>query len=390
MEPITVVHISDLHISEHLLRGAAKFYIPHRYGHDVHAFLALDAFLKGTKWDLLLITGDVSRIGNIQSFESVRNWLENQIFFGDTQIGLNLSKSPNRKYFIIPGNHDRFGGKLTQGSLDLYYSEFPVVRSGSVQSLTIHDQRVNIHLFDSTISDGGFAYGRIEQKALISKTLADTDIDLALLHHHFLQPPNHPREVATELTNSAEVAAYMLKTGFDAIFFGHTHKGYIGKPSVDILSGFLNDKRKKPRFWTRLIPKFLVRKKESDCLVSYRREKAQNGQLPTLESYFDYLFLLQKGYELKGPSSFSNIRDFYKQINDASVDTHIAVLLNRARQKRILISLAPSACQAEAERNGFHVITFSRLSDDCLDTSWKYFEFDGSEFQVKPYDKHLL
>jgi len=58
------VHISDLHISEHLLRGAdQKSHIPHRYWHDVTAFLALDQFLKTSPWDLLLITGDVSRIG---------------------------------------------------------------------------------------------------------------------------------------------------------------------------------------------------------------------------------------------------------------------------------------------------------------------------------------
>ncbi|HYD80382.1 MAG TPA: metallophosphoesterase [Paucimonas sp.] len=389
MEPITVFHISDLHISEHLLRGAEKgFYFPHRYGHNVQAFLALDDIVKRSDWDLLLITGDISRIGNIQSFESVRNWLENEILFGETRVGLNLSKKPGRKYLVIPGNHDRFGGRMVQGSLDLYHGEFPVIRSGSVERLNIRGNKVNVHFYDSTTPDGGFAYGRIEPKAMVPKTLSDDEIDLALLHHHFIQPPKHARERATELTNCAEVAAYMLNVGFDGIFFGHTHKGYIGQPSVEILSGMLNDRRKIPRFWNRFFPKFLLRKREEDCLVSYRREAAQNGQLPTLESYFDYLYLVQQGHALAGPASFASIRGFYDQMKKASADERIATLLERAKRKQILISLAPSACQAEAEWNGFHVVRFQRQPDGRLGASWERFEFDGSDFVAKPVDQH--
>ena len=78
MKPVRIIHISDLHISEHLFKGAdAQYKFPHRYGHSLPAFIALDTFLKNTEWDLLLITGDVSRIGNSSSFEYVRNWLEN-------------------------------------------------------------------------------------------------------------------------------------------------------------------------------------------------------------------------------------------------------------------------------------------------------------------------
>ena len=119
---IRIVHISDLHISEHILRAPrAEFKLPHRYGHDVTVFLALDHSLRETEWDVLLITGDVSRIGRQGEFESVRNWLENKIDFGATRIGLNLSESKTRSYAIIPGNHDRFNGELTKNSLDNYH-----------------------------------------------------------------------------------------------------------------------------------------------------------------------------------------------------------------------------------------------------------------------------
>ena len=155
---------------------------------------------------MLIITGDVSRIGNAESFEWMRNWLENEIVFGDVRVGLNLSKNNDRHYVIIPGNHDRFNGGLTQESLDRYHQEFPPIRSGEVVTRTIRGRTVNFHLFDSTVQKGGFAYGEIADKALVAKRLNETDIDIALLHHHFLQPPKHQREIATELRNSATVA----------------------------------------------------------------------------------------------------------------------------------------------------------------------------------------
>lgn len=387
---LRIVHISDLHISEHILRGPdSESRLPHRYGHDVTAFLALDLFLREADWDLLLITGDVSRIGNKASFESARNWLENEIVFGETRVGLNLSKSQSRQYVIIPGNHDRFNGELTQNCLDNYHQEFNVIRSGEVKTITIKNEIVNLHLFDSSADNGSFAYGMIEQRCLVPKQLQDQHIDLALLHHHFLQPPKHPREIATELTNSAEVATYMLNTGFDGIFFGHTHKGYIGRPSVEILSGLLNDRRKIPRFWTRYMPKFILRRQDEDCLVSYRREASKNGQLPKLSTYFDYLYLRQKGHDLASPASFDSIRGFYAQMQIATSVGNMAQELKAAKQKRVLVSLAPSACQAEADWNGFHIVEIKRDLTGSIEFEWDRYEFKGAAISRKPRDEHV-
>lgn len=383
---IKIVHISDLHISEHLLRAPQRqFRLPHRYGHDVQRFLALDGFLKNNEWDLLLITGDVSRIGNIESFEGLRNWLENEIFFGETKIGLNLSKSGSRRYQIIPGNRDRFNGNLTQGSLDNYHSEFDTVRSGGISTLDVNGERINIHYFDSTTQQGGFAHGHIDQRDMVAKNLSKTEINFALLHHHFLQPPKHPREISTEITNSAQVAAYMLNTGFDGIFFGHTHMSYIGRPSVEILTGLLHDRRKKPRLLKRLMPMWLVRHVEDACLVSYERTTAKNGQYPTLSAYFDYLYLKQQRYKIAGPEDFMTIREFYDQMNKITTTSPISDLLERIRKNRILISLAPSACQAEAKWHGFHVIDAERNPENGeLMFEWKRYQFNGANFEALP------
>jgi|WetSurSiteA1Bulk_404760.scaffolds.fasta_scaffold00064_6 3',5'-cyclic AMP phosphodiesterase CpdA len=387
MEPIKVIHISDLHISDDLSHGDKWYDIPGRHGHNVKAFLALDAFLKTTEWDLLLITGDVSRIGESDSFVWVKDWLEGNYTIGNFTVGLNLSKSTVRKYLIVPGNHDRFGGNIWQGSLNLYNKEFPEVKAGSVESLTIRGCKVNIHLFDSTTSDGGFAGGKIEQNALVPKALKDTEIDIALLHHPFLHLPEHPRETAKDLKNSADVAAYMLYTGFDAIFFGHTHKRYIEQKSVKKLSRCLPDKRQQSSSDLRRAPKVILQMMENNTKivnVPYRRTATKKGQLPTRKSYFDYLFFLMQGYELDDPSNYQYIREFYDQINNVPSDIRIQDMVNRAKQKEILISLAPSACQAKNTYCGFNIVTFRGFSNGQLDTSWNLVDFNGSNFQILP------
>lgn len=389
-----IVHISDLHISEHILRGPSRdAYLPHRYGHDVAAFLALDSFLKNSDWDLLLVTGDVSRIGNVSSFEWARNWLENEIVFGQTRIGLNLSKSDSKHYVMVPGNHDRFNGKLTQSSLDNYHKEFQPVQSGAVERFKLGDFVVNVHLFDSTWEKGGFAFGQIDQRSLVAKKLSDEEIDLAVLHHHFLRPPKHPREIKTELINSTEVAAYMLNSGFDGIFFGHTHKGYIGRPSVEVLSGLLNDRRKVARFAKSKFPKIYLHLdrllSKDKGLIAYERESTQNGQLPTLESYFNYLYLRQKGFNLRGPSKFRDIKEFYEQMKLIPSDRSMEKELVRIKKKMILVSLAPSACQAEATWNGFHVIEIGKDGDSKTAFNWDRYEFTKGAFVMKAQDEHV-
>lgn len=389
MDGIKVIHISDLHISEHLTKGAdQQFKVPNRYGHNVSAFLALDNYLKNTEWDLLVITGDVTRIGNPQSFEYVRNWLESELHIGAHSVGLNLTKKENQEYVIIPGNHDRFNGGLRQGSLENYNHEFPVVRSGSLKSFYFGEERVNVHFYDSTDDNNTFAYGNVNESSLIPKDL-DGNLNIALLHHHFIQPPKHKRESATELLNSADVSAYFINSGFDGIFFGHTHQGYIGSPSAHALSGVLPDKRRVGRLLKRLLPKYFLRKLDHESLVSYKREAAQNGQLPTLESYFNFLFLRKKGVDVKGPSSFSTIKEFYRSldsiVNQESVSEEISLLM----KKKVLISLAPSACQAEAKWLGFHEITFKRNESGQYEAVWERYQYDGARFKKKEPGEHL-
>lgn len=151
----------------------------------------------------------------------------------------------------------------------------------------------------------------------------------------------------------------------------------------------MNDRRKVPRIWTRFIPKFVLRRQVNDCLVSYRRESAKNGQLPSLATYFDFLYLKQKGADLAGPNAFQSIRGFYDQMQSAIANNSMALELEAAKKKCVLVSLAPSACQAEADWNGFHIIEIGRDANRKLTFQWDRYEYKDAGFLKKRSDEHV-
>jgi len=376
---ITIIHISDLHISEQLVKSADEtLKFPHRYGHDYNAFLALDKFLNNEKWDFLVISGDISRAGNNESFIWARNWIEGTIQIDNYAIGLNLKNKKNKNYIIVPGNHDRFNGNLQQTSLDKYYRQFGGNISGdAIKKFNIKNKTINFHLFDSTTSDKSFAYGEIENNDLILKETNKNDINIAILHHHFIQPPEHKREYNTELKNSAEVAAYMIENNFNAILFGHTHKSFIDLLTKKFMMNNLNDRRKTSRFLKRIFPFWVLRRVSKDDLVSYKREKTKSGQFPTLAYFFEYLYIKSLNKRIKSPSEFENVKNFYEYIETFKRTDELAQKIEKYNKDKVLISMAPSACQYEADKLGLHKIMF----DINNKPTWEKYEYNHGSFK---------
>lgn len=119
MSKVKVLHLSDIHFSEKdFWKGLLEVeHIPHRHGHDPATLLALDRKLKEIDFDILIISGDLSRAGHLDSFAYAKNWIYKTIkTSGNGEIGLNLEKS-GKKCYVIPGNHDCFNEKFRQLSL---------------------------------------------------------------------------------------------------------------------------------------------------------------------------------------------------------------------------------------------------------------------------------
>jgi predicted phosphodiesterase len=386
---IRVVHVSDLHFSEQLLTPP-NLKAPHRYGHDVAALFELDSKLKDLKWDILLVSGDVTRVGSPDSFLLVRNWLREHITTGQKKFGLDLQTS-GQYFAVVPGNHDRFNGHFQQRGLDGYLHEFPWPDGRKIQ-FAIGGVKVNIYLFDSTSDDGSFGHGEVKPQNLLSMKLNADELNMALIHHHFIQPPSHPRDASTELYNSEEVASFMLTMGFQAIFFGHTHRSYIDLIPGKLVTRSLSKQRGGGRIWKRIIPKMLLNRfgANRNTPVSYKREFTKEGKPPTLESYFLYRYLkdIEKLDGIKGPGAFDTPKQFYNYLDQQSSRNTLRHKIEALRKQKVLISMAPSACQEEAKRKGFHYFEFKIIDNVVEEIAQDVYEFiDGTFVKLNPYYK---
>jgi predicted phosphodiesterase len=379
-QTISIVHVSDLHLGEDLVEEATKRpRFMHRYGHDVSAFFALDRKLKELDWDALVVSGDISRAGGRNSFVWAKNWLEGKLVIGDSEIGLNLASRGN-PYFIVPGNHDRFNDRFRQDELSNYLREFPVIAAGTKSSLSVAGKTLNFHLYDSSCRDGGFAYGTVADETLMQKQLKDDEIDIAVIHHHILQPLTQPREKATELLNSREVLSHFLGCDFDLIMFGHTHNYWFDVIPPRLLGEVVGSKRVFRSYFRRFLPRWVLRSLAPECGVAYHRVATRNGKYPTVSRYFEYLYLkfvLKR--EVKGPEQFATPKAFSEYI--AAFAPDLSAQLRDMKRRRIAISMAPSACQAEASAHGFHRVTMRLKDDKVTQYRWELYSYKGGEFE---------
>lgn len=392
---IKVLHVSDLHISEDIPTKDVNLTVKPRYGHDFSTFLALDQTLNSIEWDILIISGDITRIGNEQSFIWAKNWIEREIQIENNLfVGLNLIKK-GKPYVVVPGNHDRFNGKTTQSSLGNYNKLFPVIGPDCVVTHIINGVKVNLHLYDSSTDDGSFGYGRIDNRDKRRKILNEEDIDIAVLHHHLVQPPDHQREPFIELINPADDVAYFLSCNFNAILFGHTHKAYGAALPTNLVLNLMSakGKRKKGAIWKKMMPKYLTKKfsAEDNDSISYKREKTRLGQFPTFNKHFQYLYLKNiKMEDIKGPECFDTIDQFYDELDDYESKAELVMELINIKRNRVLISKAPSACQSEAENNGFSLIEFKTQNLKIINTTLNLFEYIGNGQFVETKTKSII
>jgi hypothetical protein len=124
MAKFTIAHISDLHFSSGIAGDN-----PH--SHSIAHLKKIESILSGQKLDKLIVSGDLTDAGDIESLLLVKDWLFGEISIsGKEKIGLRLSPEI---VGIVPGNHDAYnttrqpGSSLAcwQRSIENYKNAFP-------------------------------------------------------------------------------------------------------------------------------------------------------------------------------------------------------------------------------------------------------------------------
>lgn len=414
---IRIAHISDPHFSESLDEGETEIRAPGRYGHDPDVLSALQALLLKAGFDALVVSGDLSRIGDDSSFAFAQLWLESHWRREGKAFGLDL-RARQIPYVVVPGNHDRFDGHLMQRTLSKYKKYFPqFCEPYACCPIIVDGVTIRFHLFDSSFEGGGFAVGKCIQFPADPCSPKEPGVDVAVIHHHVVQPPHHVREAATELQNASTVLAHFFTKGYDALLFGHTHRSYFGVLSKTAVRRLMSKRQKRgwgrrvlrsliARLWSRVTAGNVQSQEQGFNLLGYQRLVDMHGRNMSLESHLDYLSLLSAGYEVTPPSAFSTPSLFYKHLEDVAQMNGQVLPSAEGTQllERIAVSMAATACQRHEPEQGMVLLeitvkesghedgegVFRRLEHKVVNIQGTVYEYDAGSSSFVQRDGRLL
>jgi len=117
---IRVLHISDLHLVENIFERGRRLYWP--FGVNSHEHAAAKG-LGGTlhdlkpRFDMVLATGDVTTDGHPEAFKTALRYVQREHLTRPDSMRIDMFGLFARKgeRLLLPGNHDRYAGKLIPG-----------------------------------------------------------------------------------------------------------------------------------------------------------------------------------------------------------------------------------------------------------------------------------
>lgn len=357
---VKIVHISDMHLSKGWGDDPCQWKNVFNFGHHLDALFALGQTLDGLEWDVLVVSGDLSRAGEESSFSEVKKYLFGKATTPEGErIGLDLF-GKKKLGIVVPGNHDRYNGLfIFQGDL-VRYEKFFESRPAVV--FKKEGVCVNFCLFDSSYNGGGIAEGRVGSADMRTDLLDKNSLNVAVLHHHIICAPGHTRSSyprALRLKNADEVMGYFLAGGFDAVLFGHTHKDYMGRIPFSQMLDRITDKNRGGHVWEKWVPHFILKMTVGDDL-SFDIERTKNGNDVSQEDFWIYLFAryIFGAKEVKSPSQCRNSSEFHEGV--AHYKKYFLEEVKKVRRRNLLLSMAPSVSKVNVGRQefGFHLIEY--------------------------------
>lgn len=234
IEPFTLAHISDLHLTPILGFGPAHWNVKRGLGYmnwarsrrrvhrkDVADRLAEDIWRQGA--DHVAVTGDISNLGLPEEFGAALGWLK--------------ALGPPAKVTAIPGNHDIYSRRMRGPSCLEIWSEylaadawgaafsgqspdrFPFVRKAGPLALI----GMNSAIPTRPLVAAGRA-GRQQLLALdgyLTRLKAEGLARVVLIHHPPLPGLTAPRRA---LEDAGELAALLTRCGAELVLHGHNHR----------------------------------------------------------------------------------------------------------------------------------------------------------------------
>lgn len=382
MENIKIIHLSDLHLSSKLTDEYEGIAIPKYTGHDPKILKELIRHLKTIEYDVLIISGDCSKTGEDGSFINIKN-----IFEDDILKNVSKNKKNEIPFIVVPGNHDFYldtevGIQLPiQTNKKNFVKNFGEIKNEKHHRFEINGTILNLYAYDSN-KIGTFANGELKVNFDIPRMLDNEEINIAVLHHPFIIPPNAKYKKSLEIDKAHKVAEFFVASNFDVILSGHLHKQFVDCIPIKHVRKLIPVKGKSRVLRNLAYSAFY----SGEIRPINTRERLKNGHYPSYMRYLEFLFYkLNYENEIQDINQFKSVHEFYNYLDSLKGIYGTAVAIEKLIGSTVIFSMAPSACQYKEKKCGFNEI---HISSNNKEISIKEFQYVNGIFECTNTHKY--
>jgi predicted phosphodiesterase len=260
---IRIMQLSDIHFHESSDGDTGN------YRHSINCLKKIQIELEEESPDILVVSGDITNIGDKISLERAYQWLNDKIYVDGDYYGLECQKK-NIPVVLVPGNHDAFNAsssganyKRWQSSLENFYSVFHehtfsnrmgidyqwyskgetklfICRVDSCYLGDNETEHLPGRLSLSRIAKGNFSK---EQSVEILKTYDNglkgellksdgstissgefmSSLKILVMHHYLFEPNDEKAEQLLHINDKRTVFQNIAMSDFDILLCGHKH-----------------------------------------------------------------------------------------------------------------------------------------------------------------------
>lgn len=187
--PITIAHISDLHVGSY-------YFVPDLMEKTIKE-------LKELEPKIIVVSGDLTSEGLYHEFEAVKGFLDELKLSCENMV-------------VVPGNHD---------ARHVGYLHFEDIIAN--RNIVVKQDGITILGADSSEPDLDSGHiGRERYQWIRDNFASPDDYKVFVLHHHLLPVPGTGRE-RNIVYDAGDVLQILLQTGVNLVLTGHKHVPYI-------------------------------------------------------------------------------------------------------------------------------------------------------------------